>query len=315
MSANPDDELASATAAMQELGSLDRRLNAAKRRSEESAEKAAAARDRVAVEARDVERLESMSFTKILSHLKGSHDDDVARETAEHEAAQYEYLTLEARADADRRHVDDLQRQCVDLGDVTGRYEQALTGKERWLEERNDPASVRLFEIAEERGRLTAELTEIGQARDAGDRALGHLRGAAQLLDSARSWSAFDTWWDGGVATSMMKHERLDVVAAHIRAANAALSRFTTELSDVHTQGLRMVELGTLTRVFDVWFDNLFTDLAVRDRIIDAQEKVVEALGGVRDIQTRLAARTQRCTDELARLQAERVEVLSPPAS
>lgn len=59
MSANPDDELASATAAMQELGSLDRRLNAAKRRSEESAEKAAAARDRVAVEARDVERLES----------------------------------------------------------------------------------------------------------------------------------------------------------------------------------------------------------------------------------------------------------------
>jgi hypothetical protein len=227
MSANPDDELASATAAMQELGSLDRRLNAAKRRSEESAEKAAAARDRVAVEARDVERLESMSFTKILSHLKGSHDDDVARETAEHEAAQYEYLTLEARADADRRHVDDLQRQCVDLGDVTGRYEQALTAKERWLEERNDPASVRLFEIAEERGRLTAELTEIGQAQDAGDRALGHLRGAAQLLDSARSWSAFDTWLDGGVATSMMKHERLDVVAAHIRAANAALSRFT----------------------------------------------------------------------------------------
>jgi hypothetical protein len=86
MSANPDDELVSATAAMQELGSLDRRLNAAKRRSEESAEKAAAARDRVAVEARDVERLESMSFTKILWHLKGSHDDDVARETAEHEA-------------------------------------------------------------------------------------------------------------------------------------------------------------------------------------------------------------------------------------
>jgi hypothetical protein len=314
MAATPDYELASATAALQATESLDRRLEAARRQAEESAERAAAAQVRVAAEGRDVERLQSLSLTKILSHLKRSHDNDLARETAEHQAAEYEYLTLRARADADGRIVDDLQRRRVGLGDVKNRYEHALTAKERWLREHYDPAAVRLCEIAEIRVLLTAELSEIGQAREAAERAAEHLREAAELLVSARSWSAYDTWWGGGFVTSWMKRNNLDGVAAEMRAADAALKRFTTELSDVHMEGLQLVEAGALTRFFDVWFDNLFTDLSVRDRIIAAQKKVDEALAGVREFQTTLPQRAHRCTAELARLEEERVALLSLPA-
>jgi hypothetical protein len=257
--------------------------------------------------------LQSLSLTKILSHLKRSHNDDLAREAAEHQAAEYEYLTLRVRADADGRIVEDLQRRRAGLGDVKGRYEHALTAKERWLQERNDPAGIRLCEIAEMRGLLTAELSEIGQAREAAERAAEHLGEAAELLVSARSWSAYDTWWGGSFVTSWMKRNNLDGVAAEMRAADAALKRFTTELSDVHSEGLRLVEAGAFTRFFDVWFDNLFTDLSVRDRIIAAQKKVDQALAGVREFQTTLPQRAHRCTDELARLEGERVAILSLP--
>src|SRR5690242_14773968 len=249
MPATPDDELASAAAAVQAMDSLDRRLEVARRQAEASAGKAAAARVRVAAEARDVERLQSLSLTKMLSHLKRSHDKDLARETAEHQAAEYEYLTLHARADADGRIVEDLQRRRVGLGDVKNRYEQALSAKERWLPQHCDPAAVRLRENAEARGLLTAELAEIGQAREAAEHAAEHMREVAEFLVSARSWSAYDTWWGGGFVTSWMKRNNLDTVAEEIRAADAVLKPFTAELSDVYTEVLQLVEAGPLTSI------------------------------------------------------------------
>jgi len=51
----------------------------------------------------------------------------------------------------------------------------------------------------------------------------------------------------------------------------------------------------------------------VRDRIIATQKKVEEARAGVREFQTTLPQRAHRCTDELARLDAERVVILSLP--
>ena len=311
MTDTPDDELSAATAAVREAESLRRRLDAAKVAAKESAERAQAAQRQVAAEARDVAKLESFSLTMILSHLKGSHDDAMARETAEHQAAEYEYRTRQARADADQRLVDHLTRQLQALGDVTTRYEQALAAKEQWLHDHHDPTSVRLLEIAERRGHLTAEHAELDQAHEAGQQALGDLRSVAERLDSARSWSAYDTWFDGGMIASIVKENRLDDVAVLLRSADGALRRFTTELADVHMAGVQAVELSSFTRVFDVWFDNFFTDLIVRDRIIEAQENVEKAITGVKRVLDNLRVAKQSVADELTALRAERAALLT----
>ncbi|MCT7660816.1 hypothetical protein [Mycobacterium deserti] len=315
MPTTPDEDLADAIAAMQEWGSLHRRLNAARLRAQESAAKAAAARARMAVEARDVAKLESMSFTTILAHLKGSHSDDLAREMAEHQAAEYEYLTLQARADADERVVEGYGRRLGELGDVKMRHKRALAAKEQWLRDSDDPAAAQLGEIAERRGVLEAELAELDQATDAGLRALEHLCAASEEFDSARSWSAYDTWFDGGVVSSMVKQGKLDAGVAHMRRADAALKRFATELADVDMTGANRLELGKFTRIFDVWFDNIFSDLAVRSTIIDGQDDVAESISGVKAMLTQLRSRRTSRADELLRLQAQRAELLeSKPA-
>lgn len=311
MTATPDDELASATAELREAMSLQQRLVTARSKASDSAADAAAAKGRVAEEERDVHKLENLSLTKILSYLRGSHDDDVARETAEHEAAQYEYRTRQARAEADQRNVDHLRGRLDELGDVTARHARAMTAKEQWLHGNGAPVSARLSEIAERRGRLTAELGEIGEAQHAGKQALADLRTAAERIDSARSWSAYDTWFDGGMFASMIKHDRLDEVAVCLRSADRELRTFTTELADVHMQGVQLLELDSFTRTLDVWFDNFFTDFMVRDQIIEAQEKVAQAIDGVQAVLNRLDERRQQQSGELARLQAERTALLT----
>lgn len=311
MTSSPDGELTTAAAALAERESLELKLEAAHQQADASAAAAAEARRRLADEQSDAARLEKMSLTSILAHLKGSHDDDLAREAAEHEAAEYRYLTRQARADADRKLVEHLQQRLARLGDVQARFDRALADRERRMRQHDDPQAARLVEIAERLGRTAAELGELGQALDTGDAALEHLRAAAETLDDAGFWSAYDTWFDGGMIASMVKDDRLDEVAALLRAADSALRAFTAELSDVHMAGVRLVELDEYTRVFDIWFDNLITDLAVRDRIIEAKEKVTEAITGVHRIQQSVASRIDEAAARLERLRADRVELLT----
>ncbi|MFV8231807.1 hypothetical protein [Mycolicibacterium fortuitum] len=79
---------------------------------------AEAAEGRLQTEARNVPKLESFSLTGIWSQLKRPLEDDMARESAERRAAEYEDRTQRARADADQHHVEDLTGRLAAFGDV-----------------------------------------------------------------------------------------------------------------------------------------------------------------------------------------------------
>jgi hypothetical protein len=75
-----------------------------------------------------------------------------------------------------------------------------------------------------------------------------------------------------GAISSTFKHNRLDQAAEAAAQADRCLAVLRTELADVgETAATRYVSVEGLTRFVDVWFDNIFTDLAVRDHIKQAQ--------------------------------------------
>lgn len=310
MAGAPDEQLASAIAACREAEALERRLAAAQARADESAARVEAAGSRLVAEHQDVRRLESFSLTKVLSHLNGSYEDDVAREVAERQIARYEYLTERARADVDQHLVDQLAERLAALGDVALALERAYADKERWLRDNDGPGAARLIEIAPVRGQLTSELKELDEASAAGGRALAELRSAAEQLDEARAWSVHDTWSSGGFVTSAIKIDKLDRLSATLRSADAELRRFSTEFADVQMDGGQVVELSSAAKVFDVWFDNFFTDAVVHQRVIRTQEQVDHAITGLGPIVAELDARIRSRVDELARLEAERANLL-----
>lgn len=306
----PDLELAAAVRGLREAEALDRRIAASLDRAEGSAEAARAAAARLSAEDRDVAKLESLSWSRVLSRLRGSHTTDHDREKAEAEAARYASGVAEARSQADRREVGSLQAQRAALGDVARAHTGALAAKEAWLRTHGRSESARLEAIAVERGTLGAEETESREAYDAGVAAHGHLSRAASTLDSARSWSSWDTFGGGGLLTDMMKYDRLDDVGRELREAEAALRAFTDELADVHLPAAAALDIDSLTSTFDVWFDNIFTDWAVRDRIIDAQGKVAHAASEVAGTLDRIRERRTAIAARLAELTTERAELL-----
>jgi hypothetical protein len=299
-----------AARARRERDGLQRRLDAATRHAEEAAARVRELRSRLDDEQEDVDRLESLSWTRIWASLKGSRAGDVERETAERDAARYAVAEAESRSELASRDVESLAAQLHALGDVDADYADALTAKQEWVSTHDPGAAAELLSIAEERGRLVAEDRETHEAHAAGLTAWDLLEHAQQLLGSARSWSTWDAFGGGGLVTDLVKYDKLDRVAHVLRQADVALGRFSRELDDVGLAAVEGVQVDGLTKAFDVFFDNIFSDLAVRSRIQDASRRVEQTILAVGEVLHRLAGRGEQIAARLRDLEEQRQRIL-----
>jgi len=304
------DRFERAAAARREAEGLRARLKAATTYADQTTARVELARDALVREERDVQRLEGLSWSRILSGLRGAHATDLEREQAERDAARYAVADAGTREELAWRDVEAIQQRLDALGDVEGEYAAARDDREAWSRANDPERGDRLTEVAERRGLLLAEDTEGREAFDAGAAARGHLLEALDLLRSAGSWSTWDTFGGGGMLTDMIKYDRLDKVTEALRRADVALGRFTRELADLRIAGVEVLDLGPMTQVFDVFFDNIFTDLRVRSRIQDAEVRVGAALHGVEATMDRLSARGREIAAELDELARRREELL-----
>lgn len=272
---------------------LEAQLVQARQRLDEATARYEASVEHLASELEDVAKLESMSMTRILSGLRGMREADLSREKAEAEAARYAAAEAEGRRLSAERDVTALIARINDLGDLGGRHQEILADRER--EVAADPAQAgaasRLAELATLIGAGQAELVQLDEALEAAGVARQRLSAAIRVLDNAGAWSTVDTFLGGGVITDMAKYYRLDQAAQLIRDADAALAHLGTELADVGVASIGGIQVADLTRFFDIWFDNLFSDWSVRQRIRDAAGRVDAAVHGVLDVTEQLEKR------------------------
>jgi hypothetical protein len=294
-----------------EAAALAARIEAATRHADATTVRVQEARDRLRDEAADVERLTSLSWSRILSTLRGSHATDSEREQAEVDAARYALADAQARDDLAWQEVTHLQDRLDALGDVEQEHAAALAAQEAWVTNHDPATAAGLADVAARRGALLAEDQEAREAFAAGTRAREHLERARSLLASASAWSTWDTFGGGGLLTDLVKYDRLDEVADVLRRADHALDAFSRELADLRLGGVEAVHLDSMTRTFDVFFDNIFTDLRVRSRIQDAGRRVEHALGAVEATLQALHRRGRVIADELETLGRRREELLS----
>src|SRR5262245_112553 len=256
-----------------------------------------------ASEQRDVDKLEGLSLTRVLVSLRGARDDALARERAEAEAARYRQAEAQAGLESLQRELVAAEARLDELAPAHGAYAAVLAEKEEHLRSSGDPRGPQLLALAEERGRLGAEQREVSEALAAADAALRALAAVREKLGSASGWSTYDTFFGGGMLSSTIKHHRMDEAAQAAAYADRCIAALRTELADVSGLGVTAPQLAMdgLVRFVDIWFDNIFTDLAVRNRIQQAKENVARAGRIVTDIRERL---TQRGVEAQKRLSA-----------
>ncbi|MCP2322810.1 DNA repair exonuclease SbcCD ATPase subunit [Hamadaea flava] len=269
-------------------------------------------RVRATTEQRDVDALGRLSLSSVLATLRGRRDEALAREQAEAVAAAFKLADAEARLAAVDREHSAAEARLLDLGDARYAYEQILDEKEELLARAGGPAGRRLLTLAADRGRLDGEITELAEAIDAAEAAAQALAAAQSLLSSASGWSTYDTFFGGGALSSTMKHDRLDAAARAVGEASELLAVLRTELDDVSGFRVQLPNLAVdgMTRFLDVWFDNIFTDLKVREQIREARMDLELCADAVGEVRGRLDARRLAAADKAAKLEQERRDLL-----
>ena len=303
-------ELEAALEAAAEHARLTHRLTAADAELADAEAQVAQARARLVDESADVERLESFSPTRIWAGLRGSRESDLDREQAEQQQAEYAVAVVELRRDRAREARASLRAAYDALGDVAARRSAALDAKAAWLTATGAPEAEELAQLAADLGAVRSTTAELGEALGAADTALDALAQADNLLSSARGWSTADTFFDGGLLTDMVKYDRMDQAQGLMRRADDALSDLGVELADVGMEPVGGVEVRDLVRAFDVWFDNIFSDWVVRERIGEAAVRVAEARGAVGEVRRRLVDRLLQAESREAVLVGRRQELL-----
>ncbi|WP_152365761.1 hypothetical protein [Microlunatus speluncae] len=306
-------KLESASSAVRERDLIKGQIDSLQQQHQAAQEQLAQRRGELRDEARDVDKLEKFSLTKIIAGVRGSRATDLEREQAEARAAELRVAEAQARCDALHAEWDQLAERGRALGDVDARFRESQAVKEQWLATQGGPGAQRLAGLAEERGRLQAEHRELAEAdRAAGDasQALGELN---DILDNAAGWSTYDTFFGGGMVSSLVKQDKLDQASAAAAQANQQLARLSRELADVGGGTVEALDVGDMTRFLDVWFDNIFTDLSVSNRIEEAKARTAHSLSAIAGQQRQIAERRADVERRLEHVDRLRTDLLAEP--
>ncbi len=147
---------------------------------------------------------------------------------------------------------------------------------------------------------LRAEQREVREAIEAIGHAMYRVNEAVERIRSARTLGTIDTWFGGGLFTSLVKRDELDRADVLMRNVDLALAGVRRELADIGvTEELGGVGQDPLHRTLDVWFDNLFSDLATQSRIKDAGQRLETLDSALTRVQSVLGRREASLSERI----------------
>ncbi len=237
----------------------------------------------------DVDRLEGRSLASFFYNVVGKRDERLDKERQEAYAARVKY-------DAAARELwaveDELQRYKAELAGLFGcenKYIKVLNEKAEAVKAAGGAAAEEILRLEERLLSLEHQRKELQEAVSAGTAALSTAKQVLSSLDSAEGWGTWDLL-GGGLLSDLAKHSHLDEAQKLIEGLQSQLRRFKTELADVTIQANLQVNIDGFLRFADYFFDGLFADWAVMDKIGRAKEQVEQTKNQIEIVLSRLDA-------------------------
>ncbi|MDN6293675.1 MAG: hypothetical protein ACTHVM_07235 [Alkalibacterium gilvum] len=247
-------------------------------------------------ETADVEKLEGQSFTTFLRTLIGTHDKKLYEERQEQIQAKLQLDKASAVFLSSREDLSRIEEEISDLKNELDTLKEKLS--------KTDPEFKEILsEKEEQRLSIEAEMREINEALDVGVSVLNSLNMTLESLDSADSLATWDLFSDSFLI-DMLKYDKIDKAEENLFYLEGLLERYKKELKDVDLHGVLDYEsLGQMRRVFDIFFDNVFSDWSTKDTVKRNISNLDSVYAEVSLIQKQLQERYDALGAQLSELQ------------
>ncbi|MBR6677877.1 MAG: hypothetical protein IKL23_04000 [Oscillospiraceae bacterium] len=235
----------------------------------------------------DVDRLEGRSLLAFFYNVIGKMDEKLDQERQEAYAARVKCDAAERELAAVEAELCRYEREFDKVRSFQKQYDALFAEKAAAVKLAGGERGEQLLQLEQQYGAEEHQRRELQEAVYAGNSALSSAQRVLDSLGSAEGWGTFDLL-GGGLISDIAKYSHLDQAQGHIEQLQSDLRRFKTELADVQITADLQVSVDGFLRFADYFFDNIFTDWAVMDKISRAKMRVEDTQSNISQVLHRL---------------------------
>lgn len=260
----------------------------------------------------DVEKLEKDSFSTLIIKLLGKYEDKMEKETREMIHAKIELDHALTRVDSLKGELSLINKRIMEVRKYQFAYEEELKKREKEVKERLHSKYYEEYQmLADEIDFSYKQKIEVEEALTAAKRAKNVAESAMVHLDKAEGIATYDVWFKGGILVHMAKYEQIDEAERYMNSLSSCLKDLAKELKDIeYYASPRMEGISGTERAMDYWFDNIFTDLNVRDKIRGNIEEVRNIIRKIETIIGKLTNRKNEMVRQIVQLEERKESLL-----
>ena len=252
----------------------------------------------------DVDKLEGRSLAAFFYNVIGKMDEKLNKEREEAYAARVKYDAAARELTAVEEDLARYEAEFSILRDCKRQYGAVLQEKTGAVKAAGGATAEEILKIEERLAFLNSQSRELHEATSAGNSALSTANQVLSSLDSAEGWGTWDLF-GGGLISDLAKHSHLDEAQGNIEHLQSQLRRFKTELADVKISADMQVNVDGFLRFADYFFDGLFADWAVLDKISRSKEQVQSTRRQIESVLTRLDGMQRAVEQEQIQLETK----------
>lgn len=221
-------------------------------------------------ENKDVEKLEKTTIISLFHTLTGGKEEALEKEKYEAMQASIQYHQVLNEYQVKENYLNQLQERF----NMENLLESELkTLQLDILSSENPTLKNELENKISEYENKKLELKEVEEALSAGEDVHESFERVLGYLSSAENWGIYDMV-GGGMISSMIKHGKIDDAQNALQLAKLKLEVFEKEMKDIKGWNIHLEEFSVGLVMFDQFFDNIFTDFMVQNKISKSIENM-----------------------------------------
>ncbi|MBR5228674.1 MAG: hypothetical protein IKV96_02420 [Firmicutes bacterium] len=252
----------------------------------------------------DVDRIEGGTLYAFFCGVFGNKEEKLTKEREEAHAAAVKYDAAVKELEAIVEDMNAYQAEISQYINCEPEYAMLLTKKAYDVKMENGPIAGQIIQLEERLAYLENQKREVSEAMAAGSNARTTAEMILSKLSTAKGWGTWDIF-GGGLLTDVMKHSTMDDAQILVQTLQKELRRFKTELADISIGTSMQVNVTGMLRFADFFFDGLFMDWAVLDRINRSYNQVLETTKQIEKIMGTLRTMDGNLDKEMAALKGQ----------
>ena len=228
----------------------------------------------------DVDKLEGKSIKAMFATLAGNKDEKLSQERQEAYAAAMKYDAALRDLQGIMRDLEHCKIELEKIEGIEEEYEHLLEERKNSLKQEASRRANEVIILEKQMEDLSHEIVELEEALDVGYRAFDLIESIVSELQEAYNYAEMDLYMKG-YWVEMQKHEHIHNAENIIENLRNELRRFKTELADVNIEGDIQIEMDDFSEFADWFFDNIFTDWDIKDKIANSLSQADETRGQI----------------------------------